>query len=49
MTVGITPYLSLEFVHEQTGISFNERYFNDPEYRREQDKIIHQRLFVYFS
>lgn len=47
--IGINPYLCLEFIHEQTGVAFSERYFNDPEYRREQDKVIHQRLFAYFS
>ena len=49
MAVSIHPYLCLEFVHEQTGVRFNERYFNDPEYRREQDIHINRRLFDYFS
>ena len=49
MAVSIQPYLCLEFVHEQTGVRFNERYFNDPEYRREQDIVINRRLFDYFS
>ena len=48
MAVLIQPYLCLEFVHEQTRVKFNERYFNDPAYRREQDTIINGRLYDYF-
>jgi hypothetical protein len=49
MAVSIYPYLCLEFVHEQTQVRFNERYFNDPEYRHQQDIIINQKLFDYFG
>jgi hypothetical protein len=49
MAVSINPYLCLEFIHELTGVRFTERYFNDPEYRHQQDIIINQALFSYFS
>lgn len=49
MAVRIFPYLCLEFIHEQTGVAFNERYFNDPEYRHEHDKLVNQHLSVYFN
>ena len=49
MAVSINPHLCLAFVHEHTGVKFNERYFNDPEYRHEQDIIINRRLYDYFS
>jgi hypothetical protein len=49
MAVKIQPYLCLEFVHEQTGVCFSERFYNDPEYRHEQEKVINRRLFEYFT
>jgi hypothetical protein len=49
MLANIIPYLCLEFVHEQTGVRFTERYFNEPEYRHEQDILINRKLFDYFS
>jgi hypothetical protein len=49
MAVAIYPYLSLGFVHEHTGVRFDECYFNDPEYRQQQDTIINRRLYEYFS
>ncbi len=49
MEVSINPYLCLEFIHELTQVKFGERYFNDPEYRRQQDILINQKLFDYFS
>ena len=49
MAVSIYPYLCLEFVHEQTGVKFDARYFNDPEHRHEQDILINRKLYEYFS
>jgi hypothetical protein len=49
MTVAIQPYLCLAFVHEQTGATFEERYYSDLEYRHEQDALINRRLHEYFQ
>jgi hypothetical protein len=47
--VMINPYLCLEFVHEQTGACYDERYFTDPEHRHDQDVVTNQRLQHYFA
>jgi hypothetical protein len=48
MAVSISPYLCLEFIYEQTQVRFDERYFNDPEYRHQQDILINRKLYDYF-
>lgn len=45
----VHPHLCLQFVHEKSGVRFDERYFRNDEHRREQDALIHKALFGWFG
>lgn len=48
MEVKIQPLIMAEWVHRGTGVKYDTRYFNHPEYRATQDLIIRDWLHVNF-
>lgn len=53
MEVSINPIIMAEWVHRGTGVKYDSKYFNDPEYRATQDLIIrnwlHENFPRYFT
>ncbi len=49
MSPSIVPHLCLEFVHQKTGVPFDERYFTDDEYRHPLDRRINRVMADWFG